>query len=398
MKQTFVTLALFGLLAASPLFGQSGNGKLLKNRVYLSYEDLNDTLSVKDSTLFVYDIENNLLEETSWQDDFFFQISGAKRYLRTYDNEGNVLTQIEQLLENANWVNYTRENYTYDSNNLLLILNYSTWQNNAWVVGLTVYYSYNLNGQILTILRNTSRSFYTYNDQNKLDTITSQYYANGIWTNNQRSVYSYNSIPGGNTITRLQLIWSGSNWDNFTKRTETFDNNGNLALYIWETWQNGTIWELNTRRSWVYDNNQNPVYLLQEWWTDSAWVNSGQTNFEYDSDADIVFSQTDYWLDDVWAKRNTYHYYYYSPVSTHTPSAANFTIFPNPASTSVTLESEGLTHINLFDQQGRLVRSQGLQGQAQETLQLGNLPTGNYLLQVFGSDGKIGAKSLQIRR
>ncbi|MBK6995426.1 MAG: hypothetical protein IPH31_11040 [Lewinellaceae bacterium] len=200
MKQTFVTLALFGLLAASPVFGQGGNGKLLKNRVYRSFQDLNDSLSVKDSTLFVYDTRNNLLEETNWQNIYFLQTVGAKRYLRTFDNEGNVLTQIEQLLENAIWENKTREIYTYDSNNLLLTLNYSNWQNNAWVVGTSVYYSYNTNGQLLTILRNTSRSFYTYNDQNKLDTITSQYYTNGIWINNQRSVYSYNSIPGATPL------------------------------------------------------------------------------------------------------------------------------------------------------------------------------------------------------
>lgn len=97
-----------------------------------------------------------------------------------------------------------------------------------------------------------------------------------------------------------------------------------------------------------------------------------------------------------WYFANRCRYNYSDFVSTQSPGFADFSISPNPATTSITLKGADFAHIALFDLQGRRLRSQRLHGEPEETFQLGNLPSGNYLLQVIGSDGKMGAKPLQI--
>jgi len=95
---------------------------------------------------------------------------------------------------------------------------------------------------------------------------------------------------------------------------------------------------------------------------------------------------------------DTHRYYYTEFVPTHALLLTEFQVYPNPASSAVTIKGVGLSQAMIFDQHGRLVCTKSLLGQDQQTLQLGNLPSGNYFLQVLDCDGNLGAKPIQIRR
>jgi hypothetical protein len=66
-----------------------------------------------------------------------------------------------------------------------------------------------------------------------------------------------------------------------------------------------------------------------------------------------------------------------------------FKVFPNPAQDQLRLQYSPdvqPTRVELYDLQGRLVRSQG---SAFETFNLGSLPTGTYTLRVTMEDGQV---------
>ena len=66
-----------------------------------------------------------------------------------------------------------------------------------------------------------------------------------------------------------------------------------------------------------------------------------------------------------------------------------FKVFPNPAQDQLRLQYSPdvqPTRVELYDLQGRLVRSQG---NAFETFDLGQLPAGTYTLRVTMDDGQV---------
>ena len=66
-----------------------------------------------------------------------------------------------------------------------------------------------------------------------------------------------------------------------------------------------------------------------------------------------------------------------------------FKVFPNPAQDQLRLQYSPDVQpkqIKLYDQQGRLVRSQG---SAFESFDMGQLPTGTYTMRVIMDDGQV---------
>lgn len=79
-------------------------------------------------------------------------------------------------------------------------------------------------------------------------------------------------------------------------------------------------------------------------------------------------------------------------------NAPKFELFPNPTANAIYVKGENLMHVEVIDQQGRIVHIQNLQGRNVETLFLGSLPAGNYIVRIKDKSKKTAAKPLQIRR
>lgn len=81
-------------------------------------------------------------------------------------------------------------------------------------------------------------------------------------------------------------------------------------------------------------------------------------------------------------------------------AALDFSLSPNPSSGTVILTVQEQTDVpvalNVYDQHGRMVLAQNLSGLSIQTVDLGQLGSGMYWVQVKSSQGEIGVKQLQL--
>ena len=62
-------------------------------------------------------------------------------------------------------------------------------------------------------------------------------------------------------------------------------------------------------------------------------------------------------------------------------------VYPNPTTSRVTIETEGLTHVELYDNEGRLLQNYTTGNKRDMTIDVSTLPTGVYYLRIHTTDG-----------
>jgi len=451
MKYHSAIILFFSLLAASPAFGQtqvivgilgvnfSGNQATsgdsstlaynsnlqLNERVFLALDTSSGHWNMKTRFIdHVYDLNGNILYYLMQVIDVNNAWINLYRNAYTYDASGNQLTYVREKWYTTNgWTNFQRKISTYGLNGEQLSVNEENWNGTNWVNQSEKYWVYDANGKVLSITQANYRVLFSYNAQNLLDTKIEQE-INGNWVNKTRTQYTY-LLNDTKIASETISSWLNNDWEEQARSSDTYDANGNIIQHLNEV-RLGVSW-VNFSQEWYnYDANGYLVQDLDQEWIDTAWENSSLELYGYDAAYNLI-----YWTWQVWEAGNwkdalrqfngfdtesnwintreeswdgtSWELYYYVRnhysefVATHGPSLAAFEVFPNPASSAVTIKGEGLNRAMIFDQKGRLVHAQNLQGQPEATLQLGNLSAGNYFLQVLGSDGKVGAKPLQIR-
>ena len=452
MKHQLATLLLFSLLAASPASGQTT--KIVSN--FDAFFLFNNQIQINDSSTFAYNNDLQLNERVSWKIDG----SGAW-YLNSkltdyaYDPDGNLLAYVSQVRKGNNWVNSFRNTYTYNGNGKELSylteqwdttqqvwvnlqrnsttynvedkqLSYieEKWNGTSWITKSATNFEYDANGLLTFKYSSSSKEYYTYNAQNLLEERIIQYLVLGNWINDSRMQYTYH--PNGVIASTTSSFWASQSWIYHYRNTDAYDANGKLITTLEEAWK-GTVFENSFLDSFTYNTAGFLQQILTQTWDTTAWVNlsvedrtydvnhhliywdshdwiagAWEKDFrqfnEFDTNGNWLMGRVEKWKDSAWALFAFTRKKYTAFVATHSPDSSFFNIFPNPAGDAVTIKGEGLRKALIFDQQGRLIYSQRLYGQEQEILQVGNLPTGNYFLQVSGDGGKMGAKPLLIRR
>lgn len=420
MKNTCTIFALFGTLMASPAFGQTPTLLAATNiRV-----DETGTPTGGDSTTFAYNSEHlrNLIKR--WTIDPTGTWTLKSRLTgHTYDANGNLLYYLAQLGDDVNgWTNTNQYTYTFETDGRELTYLHEKWANNTWVEQTWRVREYDQEGKLLSSTGKSSRYLYTYDSLNRLQMETYQT-INGSWIDISRIVYAYlpnhttvetteysissvwvplqrntfNYDASGNLLQHLNESGDGTFWANGTLKTNSYDANGYILQSLNQSWD-GTEWVNSSLTAYGYDTQYNLTYWLWSTWTNSSWEGSYRQFNLYNDKNLFIYARQEIWDGANWRLYSYGNNYYDEFVSTHTLSQANFVVFPNPASTSITLKGEGFLHAHIIDLQGRPVRSQSLHGQGDETIQLGNLPSGNYILQVVGANGKGAVKPLQIMR
>ena len=420
MKRHFTIFLLFTVLASLPAFGQTS---LLLARTFIHVDETGSPY-IGDSTTLNYNSQLLVNQYKTWKIDATGDwVLKSRAIDHAYDANGTLLYYLLQKGDDiSGWTDSYRYNYTYDVVGHELSYLEEKWNGTMWVMQWSVNRVYDANGNLMSTAGTGFRYLLNYDAQNLLLTKTYQERVNSNWVDKTR--YDYTYLP--NSTTETTYNWTNNAWIESSRSTDTFDANGNLIQNLYEQW-NGTAWVNSLLELHSYDVNGNILHDLTQGWNGTDWENNFLTDYTYNAENNLTYwiawnyvngswegssrqfngyddenhfisAKTEFSDGTSWFLISYGDFYYSDFVSTHTPAPAEFKIFPNPASTSVTLKSEGLRHAKIFDQQGRLVGSQSLQGQTQETLQLGNLSPGNYLLEVLGNDGKVGAKTLQIRR
>lgn len=415
--RTIFFLGIF--LTASAVFGQT-DLVIARSNVYL---DETGQPTFGDSSTLAYN--NHLLTNQiyTWKLNSQGTWTQKSRSIdHAYDANDHLLYYLYQTGDEVNgWTNFNRFTYTYDAAGNELSYQEEKWNGSNWITQWLVNHVYDPNGKILSSTGLAFRQLYSYNAQNLLEMKTYQELSNGNWVDNSRQLYAYSP----NVIQETIEYWANGAWVASDRYSDTYDANGNIIENLYESW-NGTSWVITTRSTSNYDGNGLLQQTLTEYWVGNSWGNSSLLAYTYDANQNLVYwissnwnagdwkgslrqingfdaknnlinARLESWNDTEWGLISYGRLYYAEFVSTHAPEFAAFDIFPNPANTSVTIKSDGFDQAIIFNQQGGLVRAQRLQGQPEETLLLGNLPAGNYILQVVGKDGSSGAKSIQIR-
>ncbi len=420
MKHHFTIFVFFSLLAALPA---SVHSSLLVARTYV-HLDGTGIPYVGDSTTLSYNSQLLANQYKTWNLDASDNwVLSSRSINHSYDADGNLLYYLSQVGDDINgWTNSNRYNYSYDVDGHEISFLEEKWNGAAWVTSNSMIRVYDANGNELSSTGIDFRYLSTYDAQNRLQNQTYQELITGNWTDKSRIDYVYSP----NTTISTAYDWTNNAWEEISRSTMTFDASGNSIENLYEQW-NGSAWENgfleslsynangylleNLTKDWngftwenvfltayTYDAANNLTYWSSSNWGDSSWEGSIRQFNSFDDENNFIRAQTELWDGFSWYTFSYGNFYYADFLSTHSPMPADFQIFPNPVNSVLKLKSEGLRQAKIFDHQGQLLRSERLNGQAEETIRVGDLPVGNYFLQVVSRDGKIGIKPLQIMR
>ena len=261
--------------------------------------------------------------------------SYSSRITYTYDNSGNILTELGEGWNNNGWGNWSRYTYIYDNsgNNLSLLL--QSWDNNTWVSYSRNNYTYNNSGKLLTnifednlnsdVLVKFRRDTFTYdNAGNQLTEYRAQWANNG-WIDYQRItktydnfnhcltlLYEYNTNGAWEKFQDCQYTYDNSghvlteNWQQLLygdiilyKFAHTYDNSGNQLIYLYEVWKNDIL-AYGFRNTDTYDNSGNRLTHLAERKSDNVWNNDTLFTYTYDNYGNQLTYIQQLWWNNKW--------------------------------------------------------------------------------------------------
>ncbi|WP_291120270.1 T9SS type A sorting domain-containing protein [Empedobacter sp. UBA7248] len=208
----------------------------------------------------------------------------VQEFINDYDENGNVLSQIEQ-----NYLDYVgvKVEYVYNSDNKAISTKYATFFNEDWEYIERLDHEYT-NGDIT------------------LETGYKSYDGTENWTKTFYAKADYDNLHRQKNIEQYYL--DGTDWVGLTKaKYEYYENSKDkLTLYEYYEWLNGENWKANQRVEQTFDNNYiTKQTLLMLNYADNTWTgdNSNYTIFKYDNLWKIT-EETNYVLDQN--NNNTY--------------------------------------------------------------------------------------------
>ena len=245
-------------------------------------------------------------------------IDNSQRFTYTYDNNGNLLTELEEYWKDNAWVNYWRLSYTYGNSGNLVTELVELWTINSWGNDMRQTYTYDNSGNLLIHLyelwsnntwMNSHRNTYNYDNNGNLLTHLEEVWMSNAWVNSWR--YIYTNDNSGNILIKLDERWTNNQWVNSGRTAYSYDNNSNMLTLLIEQWINNA-WVNSQRATYTYDNSGNRLTWFNEKWTDTAWVNSGRAAYTYDNSGNKMTVFGEYWNNNAWVNswRFTYSYDY----------------------------------------------------------------------------------------
>lgn len=308
-----------------------------------------------------YDNQNNLITEINfgWYINDWDSLS---RIIYSYET-GMLSQSVHQVYNNTSWEDRTRYSYVYDQNQNLSSTLIESWINNNWQ-----------NSFLITNY---------YSSQNKRDSILFQTWLNSDWQNDKKTVFYYSA----NQIDLDSLIaksWNGLAWINLIKREVVNDANHNQIEQIDKEWNAGS-WLNSIRRFFTYNEFNFIEYAFCEIWDNSQWmVGDGDILFQYPNGFTVVFI-----MNNVSA--------YYSNIvgidDNENIGISNYSLsqnYPNPFNPATIIEykipESNFVEIKIYDVLGKeiatLVDEFKTEGIYEAQFTTNNLPSGIYIYRM----------------
>lgn len=322
-----------------------------------------------------YDNNGNILTE------LHEDMSGVYRSTYTYDNMDNLLTYLFESGSAINTLgNVWRDTYTYSTENYGRIISdiLEQWLNDKWV--------------------NSNLLISNYDNNNKALTHINKQWTFGVWSNEWKDTCIYDSRGFLSTV--LDYNWLAG-WVLGGRETLTNDNYGDVLIDFWENWSNGK-WINNNRLTNTFDNNRNLLTQISELWADSVWEKQYSFGYIYDNFGNSIHGETDQNLHTQWGMvplemfynfRNNHlnfavnsvdiQYSLITGINSEEVNVKSFSLsqnYPNPFNPTTTIKysiaNEGPVKLSVYNVLGSKISD----------LVNGNKPAGNYSVEFNAKD------------
>lgn len=270
---------------------------------------------------------------------------------------------------------------------------------------------------------------YTYNNQSLVEKATQYEFEEGVWVEDGLNVFEYDA--NGNMVLVTVFDREDNVWEKDEKTEFTYQN-GKLVSEMQYDWLLGE-WVEDQSIEYNYDAQGDLVESIEFDLVDLAWLKDNRMEYTYDANHNCT-SQAEYDFNNIigdWEIENKMALTYDLSVPSNTIAGLDFfddavitmnnkpltieettyddemvsifytlyysettgigehnenqlAIWPNPVSETLNLNAEGLQQVEIFSMDGRQVMhvENGF-----ETLSVGNLANGCYLLKATFADG-----------
>ncbi len=300
-----------------------------------------------------------------------------KRITYAYNGQGALTEYLEQTWDNLTaYGPYRRIQYVYNGNNLRKKTE-SFWDagTSAWAGHEEHRYIYDLNGKIVSDSmelwdnmaaqwQHELRTIYTYAGGKLATLVEKDWDPVGMaLVSDYKHIYAYNAqgLPEYDTL----FAWdnSMSSYEKSRLYISLYDASGNLDTNEEQYLQNDTFRHYRLK-AWTYNSYNQPLtYNIYLWdATGMAWE-------------PLQGPDT----------RINYHYQEYDPAAVHevyVPAGNGIRIFPNPASSLLTIDTKLPATIKIYSTTGMLLKQWHTGGQYPATVSVYDIAPGLYLVRI----------------
>ncbi len=332
-------------------YKQNGDFNLYFSR---SWDTISHKFNYGYKFLLFYDTDDKLIydKDFTWNEntqtwDLF------QKWNYYYNNQDQINEEIIENWDTLNnqWINYEKINFHFDVNDYIISDTIRYWDSvyNNWYLYNNTQITNNTNGKPL------SRITEVY------DTL------NQVWYNNQKNTLTYNN--DGKITKTTTYNWSDGDWQNVAKTEYEYNINGLDSLITYYFWNiNTNDWMYFNKYIFKYDNNNNSEELISKNW------NSNTNQWENSSKNILFWNQYS-------TKRKILDQY-------------NFILYPNPATNYINFNDPQLNNSAyiIYTNSGKKVKNGFIKN---NKININNLKTGIYILEINSSKGKIVKKIIK---
>jgi Secretion system C-terminal sorting domain len=374
--------------------------------------------------LSYYDYKHNLIQYTAfswnydtndWQDSvqFFYKYNASNQLL-------DAMQQSWQFdgIKSYSWVNVENDIYEYNAlgQELQFTAKYWNYDINGWDNSWQHEFTYDSIGNNISILEKdwdigSNQWIVSYNFVNKFDSTnhiilnTIQFfdYSTNLWFNGVQTIYSYDSF--GNNISMLYQTWNPDedSWDNCELELLNYNSFNKIDNFLFQLWDPYSFyWYDFERGSYKYDSTGNNICITGEIYDpySDTWTMSWENLYDYNAQNKQTSNSVLYYdagPGNWYYGAQTKNLKIKNTVEPKQVVAATTTleVFPNPASDFVNIRnSADIVTIQIFDILGNAVTIKNGIGSNNFQLNIANLKSGNYFLNLKDSKGISSTKRL----
>ena len=293
----------------------------------------------------------------------------SSEYFYTYDANGNTLNYFWKYGFGSGKL----KSYSY------VINNYSGGQKTDHV---TQYWL-----DFLTNYRNTYRSLYHYNGQQKIDTSFEQNWdtASTSWKTNARIIYVYDGA-GNNTQYLYQVYNTGtSSFDNSYKYDYVYTPFNEVDSFYYKLWNSGSSsWPDYQVTKYSYNGSNIRTGYITQSYAGGTWSNSAKADLTYDANGQQELNTYYQWNTGTWLQSYRYRYWYgcTQTVGIENVKADAWSVFPNPVMNKLQIEIpmvQGFNEFSVVNIEGKTMLQQKA-NVGVNIISTESLPAGIYLL------------------